>query len=142
MKHYPDPTRRRGRPLRHPSHDERTPEEIAWWNTNVSDPKRAHPKPLPLDAPLPDNLPNPWVLNNHVLLKKLTECCELVRNIPISTLGRHADRHSNRPQRYLQSPILCHVSTTPNLRSPNRIRQESEACKETCETAAGRSENR
>ena len=58
MKQYADPTRRRGRPLRNPSQDERTPEEIAWWNTNVSDPNRAHPKPLPLDGPLPDKLPN------------------------------------------------------------------------------------
>ena len=48
MKQYPDPTRRRGRPLRNPSHDARTPEEIAWWNKNVSDPTRANAKPLPL----------------------------------------------------------------------------------------------
>jgi hypothetical protein len=41
MKQYPDSTRRRGRPLRNPSQDERTPEEVSWWNKNVSDPTRA-----------------------------------------------------------------------------------------------------
>ena len=84
MKQYPDPTRRRGRPLRNPSQDERTPEEIAWWNTNVSDPNRAHAKPLPLNAPLPDNLPNPWLLDTELLLRKLEQCRELVMQIPIS----------------------------------------------------------
>src|SRR5437016_4570124 len=84
MNHYPDPTRRRGRPLRNASHDQRTPEEIAWWNTNVSDPNRAHAKPLPLNAPLPDNLPNPWLLDTELLLRKLEQCRELVMQIPIS----------------------------------------------------------
>ena len=84
MNHYPDPARRRGRPLRNPSHDKRTPEEIAWWNSNVCDPNRAHPKPLPLDAPLPDKLPNPWLLDTELLLRKLEQCRELVMQIPIS----------------------------------------------------------
>jgi len=84
MKQYPDPTRRRGRPLRNPSQDERTPEEISWWNTHVSDPNRAHAKPLPLDAPLPDKLPNPWLLDTELLLRKLEQCRELVTQIPIS----------------------------------------------------------
>jgi len=84
MNHYPDSTRRRGRPLRNPSHDKRTPEEIAWWNTNVSDSNRAHPEPLPLDAPLPDKLPNPWLLDTELLLRKLEQCRELVMQIPIS----------------------------------------------------------
>ena len=84
MKQYQDPTRRRGRPLRNPSQDERTPEEIAWWNTNVSDPNRAHAKPLPLNAPLPDKLPNPWLLDTELLLRKLEQCRELVMQIPIS----------------------------------------------------------
>ena len=83
MKQYPDPTRRRGRPLRNPSHDERTPEEIAWWNKNVSDPNRAHAKPLPLDGPLPD----PWLLDSELLLRKLEQCRELVMQIPISNPG-------------------------------------------------------
>jgi hypothetical protein len=85
MKQYPDPTRRRGRPLRNPSQDERTPEEIAWWNTNVSDPNRANAKPLPLDGPLPDKLPNPWLLDTELLLRKLEQCRELVMQIPISS---------------------------------------------------------
>ena len=84
MKQYPEPTRRRGRPLRNPSQDERTPEEIAWWNSNVSDPNRANPRGLPLDAPLPDKLPDPWLLDSELLLRKLEQCCELVRQIPIS----------------------------------------------------------
>jgi hypothetical protein len=93
MNHYPDPTRRRGRPLRNPSHDKRTPEEIAWWNSNVSDSNRAHPKPLPLDAPLPDKLPNPWLLDTELLLRKLEECRELVMQIPISNPPRYARRY-------------------------------------------------
>jgi len=78
MKQYPDSTRRRGRPLRNPSHDKRTPEEIAWWNKSISEPNRAHPKPLPLDAPLP------WLLDTELLLRKLEQCRELVMQIPIS----------------------------------------------------------
>jgi hypothetical protein len=84
MNHYPDHTRRRGRPLRNASQDERTAEEISWWNKNVSDPTRAHAKPLPLDAPLPDKLPDPWLLDSELLLRKLEQCRELVMQIPIS----------------------------------------------------------
>ena len=84
MKQYPDPTRRRGRPLRNPSQDQRTPEEIAWWNKNVSDATRANAKPLPLDGPLPDKLPDPWLFDSELLLRKLEQCRELVMQIPIS----------------------------------------------------------
>ena len=45
---------------------------------------RAHVKPLPLDGPVPDRLPNPWLLDTELLLRKLEQCCELVRQIPIS----------------------------------------------------------
>jgi len=84
MNHYPDHTRRRGRPLRNPSQDERTAEEISWWNKNVSDATRAQAKPLPLDGPLPDKLPDPWLFDSELLLRKLEQCRELVMQIPIS----------------------------------------------------------
>ena len=84
MNHYPDHTRRRGRPLRDPANDQRTPEEIAWWNTNVSDPNRAQAKRLPLDGPLPDKLPDPWLFDSELLLRKLEQCRDLVMQIPIS----------------------------------------------------------
>jgi len=84
MNHYPDHTRRRGRPLRNPSQGERTAEEISWWNKNVSDATRAQAKPLPLDGPLPDKLPDPWLFDSELLLRKLEQCRELVMKIPIS----------------------------------------------------------
>jgi hypothetical protein len=71
-------------PLRDPARDQRTPEEIAWWNKNVSDTKRAHAKSLPLDGPLPDKLPDPWLFDSELLLRKLEQCRELVMHIPIS----------------------------------------------------------
>ena len=70
-----------------------TPEEIAWWNKNVSDPTRANAKPLPLDGLLPDKLPDPWLLDSELVLRKVEQCRELVMQIPISDPRRYAARH-------------------------------------------------
>src|SRR6266550_2664525 len=143
MNHYPDPTRRRGRPLRNPSDDKRTPEEIAWWNTNVSDPNRAHAKPLPLNAPLPDKLPNPWLLDSELLLRKLEQCRELVMQIPISNPAATHEgiKIAVTTISNLQSDLRLLAAPTP--RRPTLICQERATCgKAPREKANGARENR
>jgi len=85
-------SRRRGRPLSHPENDLRTPEEIAWWNENVS--ALAHPRPpLPLSQPkqkkhappLPvphAELADAWLYDGKHLLRELTRVREELLKIP------------------------------------------------------------
>jgi hypothetical protein len=142
MNQYPDSTRRRGRPLRNPSHDQRTPEEIAWWNSNVSDPNRANPKGLPLDTPVPDKLPDPWLLDSELLLRKFEQPRTRHADSDIQS-RRYPGRHQDRPQRRLHSTKRSTLLVTSTPRRPTLIRQSSEHRREaTRERNTARSENR
>jgi hypothetical protein len=89
-----DPTRRHGRPLSHPENDVRTPEEIAWWNENIT--AQAHKRPpLPLAEPKrkygkhPPEIPIPhikladaWTFDAVQFLKELAYVREMILSIP------------------------------------------------------------
>jgi hypothetical protein len=91
----PNPiTRRRGRPLSHPEQDQRTPQEITWWNENIT--ALAHKRPpLPLAQPkrkygsYPPEIPIPhikladaWTFDAVQFLKELAHVREMILSIP------------------------------------------------------------
>ncbi len=70
---------RRGRPLRHPENDLRTPDEIAWWNKNVAEPVAEKWPPLPLAQA---KLSDAWLYDGKRLLSELADVREMILRIP------------------------------------------------------------
>jgi hypothetical protein len=84
----PSKPHRRGRPLRHPENDLRTPEEIAWWNENVAKHVAADRRPLPLaHAKLSDSCE----LDAVHFLQELADVRDMLLRIP-PLPAEHADQ--------------------------------------------------
>jgi hypothetical protein len=84
----PSKPHRRGRPLRHPENDLRTPEEIAWWNENVAKHDAADRRPLPLAHA---KLSDAWVFDAVHFLQELADVLDMLLRIP-PLPAEHADQ--------------------------------------------------
>jgi len=83
----PDPTPRRGRPLKHPENDLRTAEEVEWWNKNVAEPLAQKRRPLPLARV---RLGDAWLYDAEQLFKELDGVREIILRIPETLETRSA----------------------------------------------------
>jgi hypothetical protein len=94
MNKQPPKPRRHGRPLSHPENDLRTPQEITWWNENITALAHTRP-PLPLAQPKrkygthPPAIPIPglklhdaWTFDAVQFLKELALVREIILSIP------------------------------------------------------------
>ena len=79
---------RRGRPLRHPENDLRTPQEIAWWNENVAKHVAEKRRPLPLAHA---KLSDAWVFDAVHFLQELADVRDMLLRIP-PLPAEHADQ--------------------------------------------------
>jgi hypothetical protein len=115
------PTRRHGRPLSHPENDLRTPQEIAWWNENISALAHTRP-PLPLAQPKrkyaihPPEIPLPrmrirladaWTFDTVQFLKELALVREMIIRIPPlpQNAADHAEYYTFAERSQMQSAV-------------------------------------